>query len=450
MRSVTDIIRRGLNVVGENSQLNYTLFVMLVVVVVFTYLATQFVGIARDAQDRLVRVRAGAIHDVVTLFSSAEQLSDIAYSRERIEALAGLNQTLRSFVVVSFTNEGPEVVNALDPRLIGSFDSDYLELYQLASTDPRRSFAHETVDGEERMYEVIRVLTNEQGEVVGAVRTGLTLSEADRLINANIQQSLVGFTVLLVLLLILFLRHARIVDYASLYRRLQEVDALKDDFIAMATHELRTPLTVVRGYIELLSESRDLSDTDREHLKKIEISAEQLQELIEDMLDVSRVEQGRMTFELETVSLGSELEEQASNLRENASQKGLALNLEVEQECTVVVDRKRFRQIMTNIIGNAIKYTLAGSVTISLRYENGRAIIRVRDTGIGMSAAEREQLFEKFSRIQNADTQGIRGTGLGLWLTKQMVEEMQGTIAIESIRNIGTHVIITFPCEPPA
>ncbi|NBD73738.1 hypothetical protein GVX82_01705 [Patescibacteria group bacterium] len=448
MGKVTEQLRRGLNVIGENSQLNYTLFVMLVVVVVFTHLATQFVGVAREAQERLMRVRAAAIHDSVSLFADPAELVSREASRDTLAELANRVQTLRELVVVSFEPEGPLIVNALDPRQIGDIDANYLDLYQRAASDPRRSYGREVVVGEERAYQVVRIITDEEGTQVGALRTGMTLSEADRLINENIQRSLIGFAILLVLLLVLFLRHARIVDYASLYRRLQEVDALKDDFIAMATHELRTPLTVIAGYIDLLGES-DLPESGRAKVEKIRLSAAQLQELIEDMLDVSRLEQGRMTFELETLSAAEELAQFMGELKPEAAKKGLTLNLETVAHPLIEVDRRRFRQIVINLIGNAIKYTKEGGVTMTLTYEDGSAIIRVRDTGIGMTAEEREHIFDKFSRVQNADTRGIRGTGLGLWLTKQMVEEMGGTIAVESIRNVGTHVILHFPSEPP-
>jgi signal transduction histidine kinase len=119
----------------------------------------------------------------------------------------------------------------------------------------------------------------------------------------------------------------------------------------------------------------------------------------------------------------------------------------VEKEAVRLIqaDSTRIRHIFANIIGNAIKYTPEGDVVVKLYQERGRQFIRVVDTGIGMSEEERKHLFQKFYRIRNSDTENIIGTGLGLWITKQIIEKMGGQVTVESIKGVGSHFILDFP-----
>jgi two-component system, OmpR family, phosphate regulon sensor histidine kinase PhoR len=246
-------------------------------------------------------------------------------------------------------------------------------------------------------------------------------------------------------IMLLFFRHARIIDYTTLYKRLKEIDQLKDDFIAMASHELRTPLTVIRGYAEELSTIPKLSEEGRSFIRYIDLSARQLDDLVSDMLDVSKIEQNRMEFVAEEIDVLMFANEITKSFQPRVKSKELAL-LCTGDAAMISVDKKRFRQVLINLIGNAVKYTQKGSVKIRISLRKKNIVeIRVSDTGIGMTAEEQKRLFEKFYRIKNEDTKDIRGSGLGLWLTKALVENMGGTLSVESIKGVGTHFIISFP-----
>jgi len=130
-----------------------------------------------------------------------------------------------------------------------------------------------------------------------------------------------------------------------------------------------------------------------------------------------------------------------------AKEKGLSLNFEVIENTNdlINVDKDKLKQVLINIIGNSIKYTNEGSVDVKISNKEDNLVISIKDTGIGMSAKEREHLFEKFYRIKNKKTQDVVGTGLGLWITKQIVEMMKGSIFVDSIEEVGTQVTIQFP-----
>ena len=217
-----------------------------------------------------------------------------------------------------------------------------------------------------------------------------------------------------------------------MYNKIKEVDEMKDDFVSMASHELKTPLTAINGYLDLLgSAKKKLNKDERHFLDNIQVSATRLKALVEDMLEASRLEQGRISFEYSIVSTAELSARVIDALLPKANEKKLGLSLKnrlTKDEDLISVDSGRLEQILINLIGNSIKYTQKGAIEVVISRENKKVCIAVEDTGIGMTSAERESLFGKFSRIRNEQTSQVEGTGLGLWITKQLVEQMKGKI----------------------
>ena len=427
----------------EHPQIWFTMFVSFAIVGSFLYVSTRFLNIAYEAQSELANVRIGAIQDAFAplageLWNDPEKLR--AYMRE----IADINPTITLFSVAQKQDTGWHVILSIDPRYEGTniIGDDFF--LNLAVTDPSRSFTVQTVDGSERRFRTARAILAPDKTILGVATTEQTLSAADQNLARSIQSGIIALVVILALLLFLFFRHARIIDYTELYRKLQEVDHLKDDFISMASHELRTPLTAIRGYAELAR--GDLPPDKRvQALQRIDISAKALDALIADMLDVTRIEQGRMSFEEQDLDPTSLLEETITFMEPLARDKKLELGKTLANSALVHVDPTRFKQIATNLIGNAIKYTDKGSVSVETKIIKDKWILRVSDTGFGMSAETREHLFEKFYRASNKETRAKTGTGLGLWITKQLIERMHGEISVESIEGVGSHFVVTFP-----
>ncbi|HPM38853.1 MAG TPA: HAMP domain-containing sensor histidine kinase, partial [Candidatus Pacearchaeota archaeon] len=253
-----------------------------------------------------------------------------------------------------------------------------------------------------------------------------------------------------ILIVLLLLVNSRLFEYSILYNKIKEVDEMKDEFISMTSHELRTPVTVIKGYVQMMiEEAKDLNikKEGMEYLSIINTSTERLGNLIEDLLDVSRIEQGRFKTDLKEINAKPVIEETIKEMSFQAKEKGLSLNFEVIENTNdlINVDKDKLKQVLINIIGNSIKYTNEGSVDVKISNKEDNLVISIKDTGIGMSAKEREHLFEKFYRIKNKKTQDVVGTGLGLWITKQIVEMMKGSIFVDSIEEVGTQVTIQFP-----
>ncbi|MFZ3054532.1 MAG: HAMP domain-containing sensor histidine kinase [Minisyncoccales bacterium] len=252
-----------------------------------------------------------------------------------------------------------------------------------------------------------------------------------------------------VFIVLLLLANSRLFQYSILYNKIKEVDVMKDEFISMASHELRTPVTVIRGYIEMLINDADklTNNENKEYLSIIDISAERLANLIEDLLNVSRIEQGRLKMDLKEMDVWPLVEETVKEMKIQADGKGLALTCQIDEKAKAIInaDKDRLKQVLINTIGNSIKYTPSGSVEIKALNRNNNLVLIIKDTGIGMTSKEREHLFEKFYRVKNQKTTDIVGTGLGLWITKQIIELMKGTIMIDSMENVGTQVTLEFP-----
>ncbi len=448
-----DRIGAGVQKIKSNPQLIYTVLIAVCIVAAFVFMANRFIGIAVDAQDRLVNVRIGSLQDAFVSFA-ADALDTPEYLNARIADVVRTNETIRSFRVIEkqlvirdATTTEYIIIASNDVREIGESISNAELIYALVSGNVDHSVTTQSITGGERTFTTARAIVNAERNVVAVALTTQTLSQADRAIEQNITDSVYILIGIIAMIMFLFLRHSRIIDYMDLYRRLKEVDQLKDDFISMASHELRSPMTIIRGYADVLLNSPDLNAESKAYVKKIEDGAIGLDAFIADMLDVSRIEQGRMQFTLQRVVVRDLLSSVVHSFDVVAKEKGLALsfNAATADAVAIMADPDRLRQVLVNLIGNAIKYTPHGEVEVSQSVTDGKVLIRVRDTGLGISAEHREKLFQKFYRVHTSETEAITGTGLGLWITAQMVREMRGTITVESIVGVGSHFIVSFP-----
>ena len=412
----------------------------------YIYTANLFITIARDAGDELVNTRIGSLQDAF-----APLASEVWHNRELlnqyIETVSQNNATIIAFDVLEKQAGSWRVVASLQRQKIGDDIVGFDWLIMLALADTKRSYTVEETDKKERFFRTVRVVVSrESGEVLGILMTRQTLSAADYQILASIREGVWVLIAVLLLLLLLFFKHARILDYTVLYRRLKEVDAMKDDFLSMASHELRTPLSAIRGYIDLLSTSGEITSAEgHKYLSRVDTSARELDQLIADILDVSRIEQGRLAFNLKEMQVGDIIEIVCDTLDFKAHEKGLNITCNIEANPVLHIDADRFRQVVVNLVGNAIKYTDHGEITVKTTQEGDYFVLRVSDTGIGMTAEQQKNLFQKFYRVESSEVRKQVGTGLGLWITKQIIEHMQGSISVESIKGVGSHFIVRFP-----
>jgi len=217
--------------------------------------------------------------------------------------------------------------------------------------------------------------------------------------------------------------------------KLKELDQLKTEFLSLASHQFRSPLTAMKGYASLILEGSygDVNPAVKDAVDKIFTSSNSLADVVQDFLDVSRIEQGKMKYDFEKVDLKDLTQEVVGELKPNLSQAGLEISLEApEQNYFVNIDKGKIKQVLINIIDNAQIYTKEGSIKITLRKEKSKVLVAVSDTGIGMTEEEIKKLFGKFVRNEKAKKTNIKGTGLGLYIVKKIIEVHKGKIWVKS------------------
>jgi signal transduction histidine kinase len=216
--------------------------------------------------------------------------------------------------------------------------------------------------------------------------------------------------------------------------KLKELDVLKTEFLSIATHQLRTPLAVTKGYISTLSEGMlgKLSPEQRKALVTVDQSNESLILLVNHLLDLTRIESGKLQVKAETVDLTATCAWVTNFLKPKAKEGGLTLTCVAPKEPVVAKgDQEKFKEVVMNLVDNAVKYTPKGGVTVTIARDKKTATIEVKDTGYGLTEKDRQHLFEKFAR-GSASKNVKTSSGIGLYVVKKLVEAMNGTVVVES------------------
>jgi len=230
-----------------------------------------------------------------------------------------------------------------------------------------------------------------------------------------------------------------------------EADRAKTEFVSMVSHELRTPMTSIKGYTDLmLMESVGaLTDGQEKFLSIVRSNVNRLTMLVDDLLDISRIESGRLELTPESMSLQEAVDRVVASMEARANEKELILRSQLPSDLPMVrADSDRVAQILTNLVGNACQYTPSGGeVVVSAQVRDGEVHLSVRDTGIGISPGDREKIFDRFFRADSPEVQGVSGTGLGLPIVKSLVEMHGGRIWVESELGEGTSFTFTLPTE---
>ena len=238
-------------------------------------------------------------------------------------------------------------------------------------------------------------------------------------------------------------------DLRTANLKLKELDKLKDEFISIASHDLRNPMTTIKNYIWMVLNTPKKSEPEKkENLKLAYGATEHAISLVNDMLDVSRIEAGRIQLDPKKFDLSKLASEVVDNFSPEAHKKKIKLSFLGKNDFKVFADEDRIRQVVTNLISNALKYTLEnGVVSVSLAKINSKIETKVADTGVGIKKNDMEKLFTKFGRLDNSLTAISKtpGTGLGLYITKNLVELSGGKIAVESEPGKGSTFTFTLP-----
>jgi two-component system phosphate regulon sensor histidine kinase PhoR len=228
---------------------------------------------------------------------------------------------------------------------------------------------------------------------------------------------------------------------------------VKDEFVASVSHELRTPLTSIRGYVDLLMEEDDMPEEAVRQLAVVARNAERLGRLVADLLQSAQIDLGPMHVVRTRGDLAVTVRETVAAAGPAAASVGVTLDADLPDALEMMMDRDRMRQVADNLVSNAIKYTpRGGKVHVRLGVDGERVELSVEDTGIGIGARDRDQLFTRFFRSRQAEERSIQGVGLGLSITKSIVESHGGRIEVDSEVGRGSTFRVRLPLgvEAPA
>jgi signal transduction histidine kinase len=233
-------------------------------------------------------------------------------------------------------------------------------------------------------------------------------------------------------------------------QHLRHLDKLKDEFVFIATHELKNPVTAMRGYLSMLKEGTfgDIPAKMKDPLQQLQASNQQLVELVNDLLQIARTEAKTLTITTTDVDICPLIDAILGNVKPLFEQKGL----KVEHNCPVKqlivrADETKLKEIINNLVSNAIKYSDKGTITVSHEVKEYQVITHVKDQGNGISQKDQEKLFTRFFRAEEQAAKGTPGTGLGLFIVKQLVVKMGGKIWFESTLGQGSTFSFSLPTK---
>lgn len=291
-----------------------------------------------------------------------------------------------------------------------------------------------------------------RGEVIGTViySTSMQRGLGDK--EENLLSYFTGIVGLAIQNSILYSKLAtKSSELAKVNKELTEIDAQKDEFISIVSHELKTPVSIVKTNLWMITHvgGKNLSEQQLKLLSEMKSGLDRLGRMVNNILDVSRIEQGRLIVDIQQHELQQIVDTVLSEFRQTMEQNKLTLVVS-KNFTSAYVDKEKFMEVLANLVSNSVKYTKKGGIRVNCVEENDYLRISVTDTGLGISKKDQGNLFKKFSRAQAGLKQDSPGasTGLGLFIVKKMVEEMGGNVGVKSTLNRGSTFWFTVPTKP--
>ena len=435
------VIENALSYTRRHPQIYLGLLLVIIVPLVFLYTGQQFLDAGRQNQDRLQKEKVGLLHDAFSTLLRTQVLDYSALNTE-IAYIAGINPDITQFRIVTRQQNQFIPVSALSTTTIGE-PEPVTDLFKSAAVRFDESLIFEFYRGSDRVWQAYRALELADNQVL-FIFTEHNLGQIDAVLEQTEREAYGTLIVIYIVVLLIAYWLIKNTDYEHLYKEAKNAIKTKDLFTNMIAHELRAPLTAMRGYSSMIEESSEATAEIKKNALRIRQSSERLLAIVNDLLDVARIQSGKLAIDKSSIDLAQVLTAVVDELQISAKEKGISLKTSLTGGPYIVLaDSKRLHQALTNVISNSIKYTKEGQIDVGIEEKGDAYELRVKDTGMGISAAEQHKLFAPFYRVESNDVSTITGTGLGMWITKQLIELMGATIDVESIKGVGTHIVVT-------
>lgn len=409
--------------------------------VLFVLITQSFFDTAYSNIQTSEKRRVGMLHDALAGVLSTTQVApeDLQHI---LVGQAAQNEDIQELRLIKRTNEGLLIVNSLDAEKIGTIELD-ADVFQTSLGSNNTSLIFEFIRDGDRTWQVVRNVTAPDGTLY-FIFSEHSFRTIDSTMAARRQQSYLGLTIIFFFLMGLTYWFSKQINWHKKHDALTKQLEERDLFTNMIAHEFRAPLTAINGYTSFLAESTTPTADEKRYIQNIQTSTSRMLALVNDFLEVARIQSGKLSLEMQPIDIQTVLAGVVEALRPTADQKNLVLSYTALVNPVIyTTDAKRLYQVIQNLISNSVKYTDKGSVEVTCEETPLAVTIRIKDTGMGISAEDQQKLFAPFSRVGGVENTSITGTGLGMWITKQLVEALGGTISVESIKNVGTHVVVT-------
>ena len=436
------VLRIALVYTKNHPQLLFVFALLIFLPLLFLYTGQQFLDVGRANQDRLQKDKVGVLHDAFSSLFLATDF-DEAIAQKELSKIASQNPDIIDYTLSKQSDGTITPFVAMNSNEVGVSIAE-IDLFINASLRTDESIIFEFYESDVRIWSAYRAMRTADGSLY-FLYTKISLGDIDALFATREQKAYFSLIFVYCFVIALAYWHIRLTDYKYLYLKAEKANEMKDLFANMITHELRAPLTAIGGYAGLLSESLSVESQKIQALR-IKDSATRLLGIVNDLLDVARIQSGKLSFVKEHIDISLVVMAVLHELSILASQKNITLSSSgIDTSHMVHTDAKRIQQALTNIVSNALKHTEKGEITITVEDMHACVELRVKDTGMGISSDDQQKLFAPFFRVSNTDVSTITGTGLGMWITKELVELLGAKIGVESIKGVGTHIVISFP-----
>lgn len=425
-------------------QIVYSLAILVIVPALLVFNTVLLTTSTRTNYDKELQSRSELSNSVLSISMKDFLVNDNKTSaQEKIDGLISSQTELRNVIVLTRSDSKYNIFASS----VSDLNLSQIDILQYDIAYSRKRAVAKSVSGvtdsgkSTRAWSVVTPVLSDQQDVIGLVSSDLLTTDLDEKFDATISRSVIVMAVSVVGVMFLLFNHFKFIGYANLLRKQKELNQTLSDFLSVATHELKAPMSIIKGYISNVTDGDfgDIPDSAKEQLAVAIAQTDRLNFLVQDLLNVSRIEQGKIRFDIEPVNMTDIIKTVISVYTQPAQKKGLTIKYQPESDQNwALVDGGRAQEIITNLVDNAVKYSVTGEILVSHSVKNKMLITSVRDTGIGMSSEERSRLFQRFYRIKNDDTKNISGTGLGLWIIKQYIEQMGGSISVDSLTGSGT------------
>ncbi len=435
MKTILSYVTRGLTEIRSNPSFIFLGTLLVVFPLLFVFVVQSVFDVAYQNVVTAQKQQINVLHEAIIA-----QLNAGVRREDALRVVSDI-ETVTNARIVTEVDGNRTIVASTDPTELGQNDGASL-LFSTSAATPGSAYIYEFTENSARVwhaYQAVKLPT----EVVFII-TEHSFKTVDATMAARQQLVFLGLSAIFIFLLAVAYWLSKQKNWAAAYQQLQKKQQEQILFTNTIVHELRAPLTVVKGYASLLQESETLTAAQRDHIRTITLSTDRLIVLINDFLEVARIQSGQLSITKRVVDVVPLIKGCVDTFATEAQKKQLSLTVTGVTSAMMPTDTARFTQVITNLVSNAIKYTDAGAITIEVTQTKRETIIKVKDTGHGISAEDQKRLFTAFTRVGNADKSTVTGSGLGMWITKQIVLLLGGDISIESIESVGTVVKLRF------